>query len=137
MREERLVDWTPDDMVEITLPDDEMFLQVKETLERIGIANFREKKLYQSCHILQKRGRYYIVHFKEMFALDGKKSHITEEDMYRRNHIASLLQDWGLVTLVRPVEVLEGEERVKVFVLKHSEKQDWEQISKYTIGGNH
>jgi len=130
-------EWTPNDMLEVTLPKDDSFLQVKETLERVGIANFKKHELYQSCHILQKKGKYYVVHFKEMFALDGKPANISEEDIFRRNHIAKLLEDWGLVNLTHPVEVLEGENRVKVFVLKHWEKPQWKLISKYTIGANH
>jgi len=134
MNLEEKVNWNKNMMLEVSLPESDSFLQVKETLERIGIANFREKKLYQSCHILQKKGKYYIVHFKEMFALDGKKYSLTKEDIYRRNHIANLLSDWGLVELKSPVELVEGKDRPKVFVLKHSEKSEWELVSKYTIG---
>ncbi len=132
-----VVEWTPDNMIEVELPNEDSFLQIKETLERIGIANFKEHKLWQSCHILFKKDRYYIVHFKEMFALDGKPSSITAEDMARRNRIATLLSDWGLVKLIGDVPCETGPDRVKVFVLKHHEKEEWTLISKYTIGGSH
>jgi len=143
-----VVEWTPDNMIEVELPKEDSFLQVKETLERIGIANFQEKKLWQSCHILYKKGKYYIVHFKEMFALDGKPSSITAEDIARRNRIAHLLADWNLVRLVDDVPVADGPDRVKVFVLKHAERKQmkineaghevpvWTLISKYTIGAH-
>jgi hypothetical protein len=124
-------------MLEVKLPNDDAFLQIKETLERIGIANFRKKTLYQSCHILQKKGKYYIVSFKEMFALDGKPTNITEEDLVRRNNIALLLQDWELLEVVNDdLQTEVNGFRPKMFVLKYSEKPEWTLISKYTIGAN-
>jgi len=115
--------YTIDDLLEITLPNPEKFLQIKETLMRCGLANFKTNTLYQSCHILSKRGRYFIVHFKELFALDGKctRGHITEEDYDRRNRIAQMLEEWGHLSLVKPVCVFEGSRRTKLFVLKHQE----------------
>jgi len=135
--ENEVVEWDADNMLEVELRDDEAFLQIAETLERIGIANFRDKKLWQSCHILHKRNKFYIVHFKEMFALDGRPSTITVEDIARRNRVATLLSEWGLVKLIGDVPVETGPDRVKVFVLKHGEKHLWNLISKYTIGGHH
>lgn len=122
-------------MLEIKLPNDETFLQVKETLTRIGIANTNERKLYQSCHILKKAGKYYIVHFKEMFILDGKPNNMTCEDISRRNRIGQMLADWGLVKIVNMPTCGCVIEHVNVFVLRHSEKNSWNLISKYTIGG--
>jgi len=119
-------DYNIDDLLEIELRDDEAFLQIKETLTRCGVANFGSHTLYQSCHILFKQGRYFLVHFKEMFALDGKceRSHITEEDYDRRNRIALLLEKWGLCSLSKGVRVFEGDKRTKLFVLKYSEMKE-------------
>lgn len=123
-----------DSMVEVTLPEKNSFLKVKETLTRIGIANNKTKQLYQSCHILHKKNKFYIVHFKEMFLLDGKSSSISEEDIERRNAIANLLEDWGLVTIVdkNKTEETSGLNRIKVLAFK--EKDNWELVPKYTIG---
>ncbi len=121
-------------LVEIRLPNPDNFLKVKETLTRIGIPN-KEKKLFQSCHILQKRGKYYLVHFKELFLLDGKKADFTEEDQGRRNTIANLLSDWGLVELVDEEKVhknLIPMQKIKVIAFK--DKENWELVEKYSIG---
>jgi len=136
-----------EDLMEVELRDDETFLQVIETLTRIGIANFKTKTLFQSCHLLQKRGKYYIVHFKELFALDGNctRDHFNDTDHQRRNRIAKLLSDWGLIRVKEPFDVVEGEQRVKVFVLKHAEAKEtdengdpiWTLVAKYTIGDVH
>jgi hypothetical protein len=124
-----------EDMIEVTLNAKDDFLKVRETLTRIGIASKKEKLLYQSCHILHKQGKYYIVHFKELFALDGKPADITDNDLARRNTIALLLQDWGLVKLVNPkkVENLQvGLSQIKIIGFR--EKDDWQLVPKYNIG---
>lgn len=124
-----------DTFLEVTLKRDEDFLKVKETLTRIGVASRKEKKLYQSCHILHKRGRYYIVHFKELFLLDGKQSDFTEEDVGRRNAISALLEEWGLVTVVDKARFDEPKAKMaSIRILPFSEKQEWILESKYTIG---
>lgn len=124
-----------DTLVEITLPNAETFLKVKETLTRIGIASRKDKKLYQSCHILHKQGRYYIVHFKELFMLDGKLNNFDDEDKGRRNTIVNLLEEWGLVSVVKP-EMVEDPiaEIAQIKILAHSEKSEWELVAKYSIG---
>jgi hypothetical protein len=124
-----------DTLVEITLPNAETFLKVKETLTRIGIASRKDKKLYQSCHILHKQGKYYIVHFKELFMLDGKLNNFDDEDKGRRNTIANLLEEWGLVSVVNP-EMVEDPiaEISQIKILAHSEKGEWELVAKYSIG---
>ena len=124
-----------DTLVEITLPNAETFLKVKETLTRIGIASRKDKKLYQSCHILHKQGRYYIVHFKELFMLDGKLNNFDDEDKGRRNTIVNLLEEWGLVSVVNP-EMSEDPiaEVSQIKILAHSEKSEWELVAKYSIG---
>jgi hypothetical protein len=122
-------------MIEVTLNAKDDFLKVRETLTRIGVASKKEKLLYQSCHILHKQGKYYIVHFKELFALDGKPTDITDNDLARRNTIALLLEDWGLVKLVNPkqVENLQvGLSQIKIIGFR--EKDDWELVPKYNIG---
>ena len=123
--------------VEITLDDEDAFLKVRETLTRIGVSSRKEKVLYQSCHILHKQGRYVILHFKELFALDGKPSTITDNDLQRRNAIASLLEEWGLVKILKDEkekiqENLAPLHQIKIIAFK--EKNDWELVSKYTIG---
>jgi hypothetical protein len=121
--------------VEVELPNDESFLKVKETLTRIGIASRKDRKLYQSCHILHKQGRYYIVHFKELFMLDGKINNFSEEDKARRNTIVKLLEEWGLISVVdsgmiqEPVAPL-----AQIKILPHKEKDEWELVAKYSIG---
>ena len=130
------VKWTPDQMVEVTLNEPDDFLKVRETLTRIGVASRKEKKIYQSCHILHKQGKYYIVHFKELFALDGKNTNLSLNDIQRRNRIVQLLVDWGLVTIND-----ESKEKIsdlaplnQIKVLSFKEKNDWTLESKYNIG---
>jgi hypothetical protein len=127
-------DWTPDSMLEVTLPEPDNFLKVRETLTRIGIASRKDKKLYQSCHILHKQGRYYIVHFKELFALDGKESNITANDVERRNTIAGLLQDWGLLKILDVAKADPKASLSQIKVVSHKEKEEWELVPKYNIG---
>lgn len=124
-----------DSFVEVRLFEDDDFLKVKETLTRIGIASPRDKRLYQSCHILHKRGRYYLTHFKELFALDGKPTNFSEEDKGRRNTIASLLNDWELFEILDMNKVVEPRVSLnQIKILPFREKHDWELISKYSIG---
>ena len=128
------VNWTPDMMVEVTLNEPDDFLKVRETLTRIGVASRKEKKLFQSCHILHKQGRYFIVHFKELFLLDGKKSNLEEGDVARRNTIATLMSDWGLVTIQdeNKAQPLSPLRQIKIIPFK--DKQEWELCPKYNIG---
>lgn len=127
--------WTPADMLEITLQQPDDFLKVKETLTRIGVSSNVNKKLYQSCHILHKQGRYFILHFKELFLLDGKTSTLTENDVQRRNTIATLLADWGLVTLVKGYPKPEDRAPLRqIKIISFNDKKNWELISKYQIG---
>ena len=121
-------------MVEVSLNEPDDFLKVRETLTRIGVASRKEKKLYQSCHILHKQGRYYIVHFKELFALDGKHANLTINDVQRRNRIAQLLSDWGLISIVSDTEVVDIAPLNQIKVLAFKEKQEWTLESKYNIG---
>jgi hypothetical protein len=127
-------DWTPDSMLEVTLSEPDNFLKVRETLTRIGIASKKENTLYQSCHILHKQGRYFIVHFKELFALDGKDSNITASDIERRNAIASLLQDWDLLKIVVATKADNKASLSQIKVVSFKEKQDWNLVAKYNIG---
>lgn len=129
-----LVDWSPADMLEITLREPDDFLKVKETLTRIGVASKRDRKLYQSCHILHKQGRYFIVHFKELFLLDGNKSTFELSDAMRRNTIAQLLSDWGLITLVKAIEDEECAPLRQIKIIPFREKGEWELCPKYNIG---
>jgi hypothetical protein len=126
------VKWSRDNMLEITLKQPDDFLKVRETLSRIGVASRKEKKLYQSCHILHKQGKYYIVHFKELFALDGKETNLSENDIGRRNRIASLLSDWGLVSVLGQLEPIAPLSQIKIIAFK--EKNDWTLETKYNIG---
>ena len=126
--------WNKTDMIEVTLGEPDDFLKVRETLTRIGVASRKERKLYQSCHILHKKGQYYIVHFKELFALDGKKANITENDIQRRNRIIQLLSDWGLVKNVAPDSVLNLAPLSQIKVISYKDKGDWQLESKYNIG---
>ena len=128
------VQWTRDSMVEVKLSQPDDFLKVRETLSRIGVASRKEKKLYQSCHILHKQGRYYIVHFKELFALDGKKSTLVENDIQRRNTIALLLQDWNLIEVVNTSMVENKAPLSQIKVLPFKEKNEWNLVAKYNIG---
>jgi hypothetical protein len=121
-------------MLEVTLPEPDNFLKVRETLTRIGIASRKDKKLFQSCHILHKQGRYYIVHFKELFALDGKESNITANDVERRNTIAGLLQDWGLLKILDVAKADPKASLSQIKVVSHKEKEEWELVPKYNIG---
>jgi|TARA_A100001388_G_scaffold137158_1_gene101628 hypothetical protein len=128
------VSWSQNNMVEVSLNEPDDFLKVRETLTRIGVASRKEKKLYQSCHILHKQGRYYIVHFKELFALDGKHANLTINDVQRRNRIAQLLSDWGLITIVSESEVGDIAPLNQIKVLAFKEKGEWTLESKYNIG---
>ena len=132
--QEPTVQWSPDMMIEVILNEPDDFLKVRETLTRIGVASRKEKKLYQSCHILHKQGRYFIVHFKELFLLDGKKSNLEENDIQRRNTIAQLMSDWGLLTIdneekARPLAPLR-----QIKILSFKDKNEWELCQKYNIG---
>ena len=128
------ISWSPDQMIEIILNEPDDFLKVRETLTRIGVASRKEKKLYQSCHILHKQGRYYIVHFKELFALDGKRANITVNDVQRRNRIIQLLLDWGLVSVVSTDKVSDIAPLNQIKVISYKEKNDWNLETKYNIG---
>ena len=128
------VPWTKDDMVEISLKEPDDFLKVRETLTRIGVASRKEKKLYQSCHILHKQGKYFIVHFKELFALDGKHANLTINDVQRRNRITRLLADWGLITIVQEGSVADIAPLNQIKVLSYKDKGDWILEQKYNIG---
>ena len=128
------VKWSPDQMVEVTLNEPDDFLKVRETLTRIGVASRKEKKIYQSCHILHKQGRYFLVHFKELFALDGKHANLTSNDVQRRNRIAQLLADWGLVGVVDSVKIQDIAPLNQIKVLSYKDKGDWELEQKYNIG---
>jgi hypothetical protein len=127
-------DWTPESMLEVTLPEPDNFLKVRETLTRIGIASRKEQKLYQSCHILHKQGRYFIVHFKELFALDGKESNITSGDIERRNAITALLADWELLNIVTPAKADPKASLSQIKIVSYKEKDGWELVPKYNIG---
>ena len=128
------VQWQPSDMVEVSLSEPDDFLKVRETLTRIGVASRKERKLYQSCHILHKQGRYYIVHFKELFALDGKTTNLTQNDVQRRNRIAQLLSDWGLVSIVEAERIEDIAPLNQIKVLSFKDKDEWILESKYNIG---
>jgi hypothetical protein len=125
-----------DELVEVTLNEQDDFLKIRETLTRIGVASKKDKTLYQSCHILHKRGKYYLVHFKELFALDGKPTDITDNDLARRNAIVNLLEDWGLLKVVnkKQTEVPEPIFLSQVKILSHKEKNEWQLVPKYNIG---
>ena len=126
------VKWSQEQMLEISLKEPDDFLKVRETLSRIGVASRKERKLYQSCHILHKQGRYYIVHFKELFALDGKETNLSENDIARRNTIAKLLDDWGLIKVLGDAEPVAPLSQIKV--LSYREKNEWTLETKYNIG---
>ena len=128
------VKWTPDQMVEVTLNEPDDFLKVRETLTRIGVASRKEKKIYQSCHILHKQGRYFLVHFKELFALDGKHANLTSNDVQRRNRITRLLSDWGLISVVKAEAVVDIAPLNQIKVLAFKDKGDWILETKYNIG---
>ena len=128
------VKWSADQMIEVTLNEPDDFLKVRETLTRIGVASRKEKKIYQSCHILHKQGRYYIVHFKELFALDGKHANLTQNDVQRRNRIIQLLCDWGLVTVLDADKISDIAPLNQIKVLAYKEKNEWILETKYNIG---
>tara|TARA_B100000614_G_scaffold261559_1_gene291521 strand:- start:1021 stop:1446 length:426 start_codon:yes stop_codon:yes gene_type:complete len=131
---EQEVTWTPDQMVEVNLSEPDDFLKVRETLTRIGVASRKEKKLYQSCHILHKQGKYYIVHFKELFALDGKSANLSLNDVQRRNRIIQLLSDWGLIGIKKPDTIVDVAPLSQIKVLSYKDKGGWNLESKYNIG---
>lgn len=126
--------WRPELMVEVVLKEPDDFLKVRETLTRIGVASRKEKKIYQSCHILHKKGKYYIVHFKELFALDGKRANITVNDVQRRNRIIQLLCDWGLITVTNADSISDAAPLNQIKVIAYKEKGEWTLESKYNIG---
>ena len=128
------VNWDPNQMVEVTLNEPDDLLKVRETLTRIGVASRKEKKIYQSCHILHKQGRYFLVHFKELFALDGKHANLTTNDVQRRNRIAQLLVDWGLVGIVNADSIQDVAPLNQIKVLSYKDKGDWILETKYNIG---
>tara|TARA_B100000287_G_scaffold185887_1_gene175745 strand:- start:3544 stop:3948 length:405 start_codon:yes stop_codon:yes gene_type:complete len=124
--------WTQEQMLEVSLKEPDDFLKIRETLSRIGVASRRERKLYQSCHILHKQGRYYIVHFKELFALDGKETNLSDNDIARRNSIAKLLKDWGLVEIIGNTDMVAPLSQIKI--ISYKEKDEWILETKYNIG---
>ena len=126
------INWSQEQMLEVGLKEPDDFLKIRETLSRIGVASRKERKLYQSCHILHKQGRYYIVHFKELFALDGKQTNLSDNDVARRNTIANLLRDWGLVTIMGSAEPVAPLSQIKIISFK--EKNEWILETKYNIG---
>ena len=128
------VKWSADQMIEVTLNEPDDFLKVRETLTRIGVASRKEKKIYQSCHILHKQGRYFIVHFKELFALDGKHANLTQNDVQRRNRIIQLLSDWGLITVLNADNITDIAPLNQIKVLAYKEKNEWILETKYNIG---
>jgi hypothetical protein len=131
---EEIISWSQSDMLEVTIKQPDDFLKIRETLTRIGVASRKDKTLYQSCHILHKQGKYYITHFKELFALDGKKSTLVENDVQRRNTIALLLQDWNLIDIVTTAQVENKAPLSQIKVLPFKEKNEWNLTAKYNIG---
>ena len=131
---EPIYDWSPSKMIEVALAEPDDFLKVRETLTRIGVASRKEKKIYQSCHILHKQGKYFIVHFKELFALDGKKANLSVNDFQRRNRIVQLLADWGLVNVISSDMVTDIAPLNQIKVISYREKGDWKLETKYNIG---
>ena len=135
MEENKIVEWNPNTMLEVTLNEPDDFLKIRETLTRIGVASRKDNKLFQSCHILHKQGRYFIVHFKELFLLDGKPSNFSESDVARRNAISKLLQEWELVELVDEQSIEDPIAPVsQIKILPYREKDEWELVAKYNIG---
>ena len=130
----QIENWSTNDMLEVSLNEPDDFLKIRETLTRIGVASRKDQKLYQSCHILHKQGRYFIVHFKELFLLDGKPSNLLENDIQRRNTIATLLADWGLVSLINPNQAQDCAPLRQIKVIPFKEKTQWELCPKYNIG---
>ncbi len=131
---EESFNWSPEQMLEVTLNQPDDFLKIRETLSRIGVASRKDKTLFQSCHILHKQGKYYIVHFKELFALDGKKATLIENDVQRRNTIAILLQDWNLLTIVKPEDATNKAPLSQIKIIAFKEKKEWNLQAKYNIG---
>ena len=131
-----IVEWTPGSMLEVTLNEPDDFLKVRETLTRMGVASRKDKKLFQSCHILHKQGRYFIVHFKELFLLDGKKSNLEENDIARRNTIATLISDWGLISIENKENIKPLAPMRQIKIIPFKEKEEWELCPKYNIGNN-
>ena len=134
MEESNLIEWTPNSMLEVTLNEPDDFLKIRETLTRIGVASRKDRKLYQSCHILHKQGRYFIVHFKELFLLDGKKSNLEENDIARSNTIATLMSDWGLLTIEQVNQAQPIAPLRQIKIIPYKEKNEWELCPKYNIG---
>jgi len=134
VEEEQIIEWSPASMLEVTLNEPDDFLKVRETLTRIGVASRQGNKLFQSCHILHKQGRYFIVHFKELFLLDGRKANLEESDIARRNSIATLLSDWGLVTVVNTEQLVPIAPIRQIKIISFKEKDEWELCAKYNIG---
>ena len=134
MEEQAIVEWSPTAMLEVTLNEPDDFLKVRETLTRIGVASRKDKKLFQSCHILHKQGRYFIVHFKELFLLDGKKANLEENDVARRNTITTLMSDWGLVEIQNNEEAKPLAPLRQIKIIPFKEKDQWELCPKYNIG---
>jgi hypothetical protein len=134
VEESNVIQWAPTEMLEVTLNEPDDFLKVRETLTRIGVASRKDKKLFQSCHILHKQGRYFIVHFKELFLLDGKKANLEETDIQRRNTIATLMSDWGLVEIQDQHKVSNCAPLRLIKILPFKEKDEWELCPKYNIG---
>ena len=134
MEETTIVEWSPATMLEVTLNEPDDFLKVRETLTRIGVASRKDKKLFQSCHILHKQGRYFIVHFKELFLLDGKKANLEENDVARRNTITTLMSDWGLVEIQNNEEAKPLAPLRQIKIIPFKEKEQWELCPKYNIG---
>ena len=131
---EDAINWSPDSMLEVTIKQPDDFLKIRETLTRIGVASRKDKTLFQSCHILHKQGKYFIVHFKELFALDGKRANLTINDVQRRNRITRLLADWGLITIVQEGSVADIAPLNQIKVLSYKDKGDWILEQKYNIG---
>ena len=136
MEENNIVEWNPSNMLEVTLNEPDDFLKIRETLTRIGVASRKDNKLYQSCHILHKQGRYFIVHFKELFLLDGKKSNLEDNDVGRRNTIATLMSDWGLLTVENRTQLQPIAPLRQIKIISFKDKDQWELCPKYNIGNN-
>ena len=132
----KIIEWTPKHMLEITLNEPDDFLKIRETLTRIGVASRKDNKLFQSCHILHKQGRYFITHFKELFLLDGKPSNLMENDIERRNTVATLLSDWGLITIVNTEQAKEKAPLRQIKIISYKDKDSWQLCPKYNIGTN-
>lgn len=128
------IQWSPESMLEVSLKEPDDFLKVRETLTRIGVASRKDKKLFQSCHILHKQGRYFIVHFKELFALDGKHSNLSDNDIERRNTITQLLADWGLISIINPDNATTKAPLSQIKVISFKDKNNWSLETKYNIG---